>query len=156
MTPQADVRDNLPKRQRQMYDLIVALGGRAMQPTLLKEMWLRHSVGTGQASGLLGALRRKSLIRLEPLRATGTGQWVLCPNHQDSKDVGAAVPVYQDGPCGPVFVWLCPLCGQPGGEGDRCNSGIHQGPDDGNEGVAMVRSLTGRTTNDQDSKDVAA
>jgi hypothetical protein len=29
--------------------------------------------------------------------------------------------------------WVCDLCGQTlSGEGDRCNSGIHQGPDDPN------------------------
>lgn len=27
--------------------------------------------------------------------------------------------------------WVCDLCGQPlAGPDDRCNSGIHQGPDD--------------------------
>ena len=38
------------------------------------------------------------------------------------------VTVWEDGPGGPLFVWVCELCGQPCSPGNLCNSAIHVGP----------------------------
>jgi hypothetical protein len=37
-------------------------------------------------------------------------------------------PEYEDGPGGPIYVWVCELCGQPVGSRTECNSAIHVGP----------------------------
>lgn len=43
---------------------------------------------------------------------------------------GWAVDLHEaDDAQGMLYIWMCPLCGQPMKEGDRCNSGVHQGPD---------------------------
>jgi hypothetical protein len=48
----------------------------------------------------------------------------------DARELRAYVPLAEDGPGGPIGVYICPLCGQALGAADeRCNSGIHEGPD---------------------------
>lgn len=51
--------------------------------------------------------------------------------HEYSLDDGKPVQkidMVEDGPAGPMFVWLCDLCGQPLNQWEKCNSGIHVGP----------------------------
>lgn len=61
------------------------------------------------------------------------------------EDVLAEV-IHDDGPQGMRYVWVCPKCGQPlGGEGGRCNSGVHEGPDADYEArPTAVRSIDAR------------
>lgn len=55
---------------------------------------------------------------------------------------GWAVEMHDDGPQGMLYIWMCPLCGQPMKRGDRCNSGVHKSPDDGNDsGPLAARSI---------------
>lgn len=61
----------------------------------------------------------------------------------DGNTKGWAVDLYEDpADQGMLYIWLCPLCGQPLPEGQRCNSGAHQGPADAEgSGPLAVRSI---------------
>lgn len=39
-----------------------------------------------------------------------------------------SVDVIEDGPGGPMYIWVCDQCGQPINQWEQCNSGIHVEP----------------------------
>lgn len=68
-----------------------------------------------------------------------------CPFCVTSLDDGKPVQkidMVEDGPAGPMFVWLCGLCGQPLNQWEKCNSGIHVGPNEtGSQGTPVKSTI---------------
>lgn len=51
------------------------------------------------------------------------------------------IPIYEDDFNAPIYVYLCPKCGQPLATAEStCNSGIHEGPTSDGGSVKAVRS----------------
>jgi len=64
--------------------------------------------------------------------------------HEYSLDTG--LPVYkvdmmEDGPGGPMYTWVCDLCGQPFNQWEECNSGIHVGSDGETKGKPIKSTI---------------
>ncbi len=69
-----------------------------------------------------------------------SGYWVPCPRCDGENHIEARRPT--EPKCndhdGIAAAWVCDRCGQPMGREDRCNSGLHVGPGEEANGVAVA------------------
>ena len=74
------------------------------------------------------------------LKKTDNDGWSCDGTRIEDGALVRKVDMVEDGPGGPMYIWVCDFCGQPLNPWEKCNSGIHVGPNETGSTGTPVKS----------------